>query len=293
MLPMLMMYRSYIMEKTTQEPNPRVQSLWIGPELSLMERLTIESYLQNGSAFHLYTYGPVDNIPQGTTIKDGEEIIPLSAIHCPLEELPKALFSDFFRWELLFQKGGLWADMDNVCLKPIGSLPETFVSLEKAEGKIHSCIGFMGFPPRHKVARLMRRRARHPFRLSNYQGLSRKRECLRIAFTELFVHRRRLSPTSPGIARLGWGVIAGPTALTRVLNQKGLNSLRFDLASYVNCDNFPQLYSPSESIKKEVLHGGYFSVHMFNSILKRSGIDKNAPLEGSFYAFLLKKYGLI
>ena len=36
-----------------------IQGLWIGSELSMMEQLSIASFLKNGHDYHLYVYGDV------------------------------------------------------------------------------------------------------------------------------------------------------------------------------------------------------------------------------------------
>ena len=56
-----------------------IQSLWIGEALSKMEQLSIKSFRDFGHEYHLYTYGTVKNIPEGTVVKDGNEIVPASA----------------------------------------------------------------------------------------------------------------------------------------------------------------------------------------------------------------------
>jgi len=38
------------------ESNKIIQALWIGGELSLMEQLTINSFIKHGHTFHLYCY---------------------------------------------------------------------------------------------------------------------------------------------------------------------------------------------------------------------------------------------
>ena len=45
-----------------------IQSLWIGDRLSVMERLCIQSFLDQGHQFHLYLYAPCDRVPAGATI---------------------------------------------------------------------------------------------------------------------------------------------------------------------------------------------------------------------------------
>ncbi|HKG24499.1 MAG TPA: hypothetical protein VKB09_02575 [Thermomicrobiales bacterium] len=48
--------------------NRIVQWLWVGSELSMMEQLSISSFLLNGHEYHLYVYGETRNVPLGTVI---------------------------------------------------------------------------------------------------------------------------------------------------------------------------------------------------------------------------------
>jgi len=58
------------------DPNNHIyQSLWIGNELSNMEKLSIKSFIDSGHVYHLYTYGEVKGIPDGTIVKDGNDIL--------------------------------------------------------------------------------------------------------------------------------------------------------------------------------------------------------------------------
>src|SRR5262245_2642869 len=97
-----------------------VKSLWIGRRLSTMEQLCIESFLQNGYDFDLYTYGDVKNVPDGTTLLDANEILPEKWVtHFRYDKRPSiSPFSNVFRYKLLHDKGGIWVDMDVVCLRP-------------------------------------------------------------------------------------------------------------------------------------------------------------------------------
>ncbi|HXM36053.1 MAG TPA: glycosyltransferase [Pyrinomonadaceae bacterium] len=97
--------------------NDIIQGLWIGPELSVMEELSIASFLENGHEYHLYAYGAVKNLPAGTVIKDANEILPSSRIFKYKQKPSYAGFANFFRYKLLFERGGWWADTDMICLK--------------------------------------------------------------------------------------------------------------------------------------------------------------------------------
>lgn len=81
--------------------NEIIQGLWIGPELSVMEQLSVSSFLLNGHEYHLYVYDEPKNIPVGTVIKDANEILPSSRIFQYKHYPTYAGFANFFRYKLL------------------------------------------------------------------------------------------------------------------------------------------------------------------------------------------------
>ena len=93
-----------------------IQSLWIGTSLSKVEQLSIKSFIDNGHEYHLYVYNPVENIPEGTIIKDANEILPESEIFT-YKSGSYSAFANYFRFTLLYLKGGYWVDTDLVCIK--------------------------------------------------------------------------------------------------------------------------------------------------------------------------------
>ncbi len=99
-----------------------IQSVWVGSHLSVMERMCIQSYLQNGHQFHLYVYDKVEGIPTGTTVLDANSIITKDRIFTyegrGFGRGSLAGFADLFRYALLLSKGNWWVDMDSICLKP-------------------------------------------------------------------------------------------------------------------------------------------------------------------------------
>lgn len=97
---------------------PIIQSLWIGGALSVMEQLCISSFLKNGHEFHLYTYGDITGVPDGTTVRDGREILGEDRIFTYKNNGSYSGFSNIFRYKLLSDKGSYWVDMDVICLRP-------------------------------------------------------------------------------------------------------------------------------------------------------------------------------
>jgi len=105
--------------------NLNIHGLWIGKELSPMEILTIESFLQNGHKFNLWTYEEVINVPDGAEVRNAVEIVPEKMVFSYKHRNKfghgkgsYAGFSDIFRYKLLYEHGGIWVDMDITCLKP-------------------------------------------------------------------------------------------------------------------------------------------------------------------------------
>ena len=99
-------------------PNDIVQGLWIGQRLSVMEQLSIRSFLAHGHRYHLYTYDKVEGVPRGAVLRDAREILPRDRIFRYTEFDTYAGFANFFRYKLLWERGGWWSDSDVVCLRP-------------------------------------------------------------------------------------------------------------------------------------------------------------------------------
>jgi hypothetical protein len=104
-----------------------VNGLWIGSRLSKLELLTIQSFLHHGHRFRLWVYNPLETpLPEGVLLADANEIIPKEQVFSYRNKNSYghgkgsyAGFSDLFRYKLLYEKGGWWADMDITCLRPL------------------------------------------------------------------------------------------------------------------------------------------------------------------------------
>jgi hypothetical protein len=98
-----------------------VQSLWIGEQLGSLEQLSIRSFLAQGIRYHLYTYGPIADVPAGTDLCDAAAILPPREIFSYQQGFGRGSFSAFsnlFRYQLLHDRGGWWVDTDVVCVRP-------------------------------------------------------------------------------------------------------------------------------------------------------------------------------
>lgn len=93
-----------------------VNSLWISSSMGQLQQLCLNSFIQKECTFNLYTYGEVQNVPEGVVIKNANEIIESSYIFKDNKD-SYATFSDWFRIKLLYEIGGWWVDCDVFCMK--------------------------------------------------------------------------------------------------------------------------------------------------------------------------------
>lgn len=240
--------------------NKIVQGLWIGDKLSLMEQLSIQSFLKNQHDYHLYVYNDVKNIPIGTTLMDGNEILPEKSIFTYQQGHGKgsyAGFSNFFRYMLLLQKGGWWVDTDVICLKPFDFTNQYIFGSEYVAPERKKIIssGIIKAPPKSEFA------------LYCWENCQKH-----------------------DIKQLRWGV-TGPALVAEAVE-------KFQLNNYVKKPEvFSPLYYldvveliDAEKNLDEILKNSY-GIHMWNEMWRRYQIDKDKKYhQDCFYEKLKSKY---
>lgn len=105
-----------------------IHTLWIGDTLSALERLTLRSFVAQGYEVRLWVYNRLDTFeqeaPLGVKVCDANSV--LDGRHIFRYNYPNqfghgkgslAGFSDLFRYKVLYEYGGWWADMDMTCLR--------------------------------------------------------------------------------------------------------------------------------------------------------------------------------
>jgi hypothetical protein len=130
----------------TTESNRIIQGLWIGEELSAMEQLSLASFLAHGHEYHLYTYERVRSVPAGVVMREAEEILPQSRAFMYSQHRTWSGFANFFRYKLLLERGGWWADTDLVCLRPFDFGDDFVFSSEFSVGRQMVNIGAIKTP---------------------------------------------------------------------------------------------------------------------------------------------------
>jgi Alpha 1,4-glycosyltransferase conserved region/Glycosyltransferase sugar-binding region containing DXD motif len=242
-----------------------INSLWIGRPLSLIEQLSITSFLRNGCEYHLYCYENIKNVPDGVIIRNATEILPASEIFYYSSREGRgsvAAFANLFRYKLLLERGGWWVDADVVCLRPFNfEEPIVFAGERGAAGnQITNAI--IKLPRGHDVAQQCYETARREDR-----------------------------------AKLVWGK-TGPLLLNRIVSENSLQDFVKppDVFCPLNYWEWESLLSENSILSRQLTSGQSYTVHLWHEMWRRGGIGFD-PVTGEFRKTwlsvrLLEKLGL-
>ena len=98
----------------------KTHSVWIGPKLGLMEKLTLSLLVKYGNSPTLWTNGKLEGAPDGVDVMHLPKNIlsPIGFAGNPHPYIPRggigsfAHWSDYFAFETLHKHGGTWVQMD-------------------------------------------------------------------------------------------------------------------------------------------------------------------------------------
>jgi hypothetical protein len=150
---------------------PAIQMFWHGSPLSRIERLSMISFLSNGHDVHLYIYDEPRGVPAGVQLKDAADILPRSDLFFHRRNQSVAHFSDWFRYRLLFERGGLWSDTDMVCLEPF-DYPSPIVFAWQDDHYLNNAV--LGLPAGDPMAEWLARSCERPNQMLPYDNLRRR-----------------------------------------------------------------------------------------------------------------------
>lgn len=220
-----------------------------------MERLSVASFLANGHEYHLYVYDDVRRVPEGAVVRDANEILPASSVFRYKHSKSYAGFSNFFRYKLLLEKGGWWADADIVCLRPFSFRTRHVFSSEMSrEGTQIATSGVIKAPPS----------------------------------SEAMSHAWRTC-RSKDPAQLVWGE-TGPRLVGEAIRLFSLE--KYLKPPHVFCPlgylEWAQVLEPRARLK---FGRGTYALHLWNEMWRREGADKNARYHPDcLYERLKRKY---
>lgn len=236
-----------------------IQSLWIGEQLTVMEKLSISSFLKNGHTFNLYVYNEVKGIPEGVTIKDANKIIPAQKIFKYKNYNSYAGFANLFRYKLLFEKGGYWVDTDVICLKKFNHDIDYVFAAERTKKtlfrrKLEVCNCIIKVPKESKI--------------------------MKYCFDEA---------SKENVDDLKWGQ-TGPLLLTKAIKKLKMKSFVKNPEVFCPIDWWDWRQIILEKSNTRTFNDSD-SIHLWNEMWRRDKIDKSANFpKSSLYETLKKKY---
>jgi hypothetical protein len=105
-----------------------VHMLWVSGELSRLARLSLASFLAHGYRVTLWSYQPEHHAGEVVDVRDAAELLPAEV--ADMQNM--AYLTSLFRYRVLAERSGVWADMDLVALAKPDALPDgPFVASEK------------------------------------------------------------------------------------------------------------------------------------------------------------------
>jgi hypothetical protein len=246
------------------EQLPTIQMFWFGAPLSRIEKLSLASFVAHGHPVNLFVYEDVGAVPRGVQLRDAAKVLPREWLFRHRRTGSVGLFADWFRYRLLYERGGIWADSDVVCLAPF-DYGQTVLFAWETEHYVNNAV--LGLPPQHELAAWMAENCEHPNRALPYDDWSMRLRKWKRRYLE--GDRRD---------RVRWGE-NGPKGLTLAARHFGL--LDGALPSWhfypVPAERWRELFEappPAAPLN----FGPSRAVHLWNSMMPTHGFDKN----GSF-----------
>ena len=232
------------------------QSLWFGSTISPYEGMCFRSFVDHGHSFHLYSYTPNLDAPDGVCLKDAEAILSKDEYFTYKKGRgagSHSAFSNLFRYKLLLERGGWWVDTDVVCLSD--NIPEydEFFALE-SDDFVNGAILF--FRPNDPLMR----------------------ECMHVAQSVR--------------DQAAWGEI-GPRLITRMLKESArFRDAKGSEACYpVHHREALDVLRPEMALSLERRIQGSDFLHLWNEMFRRAGVAKTMlPPKGSLLRSVADRY---
>lgn len=119
----------------------RINFLWVEGPLGYIERLALQSAMDVGHKVVLWSYRPstLGQVPKGVLVRDAADVMPRGRLITYADTGAVALGANFWRYELLAQGLGVWADLDLLFVKPL-DLTSGYILGWEHEGWINNAI---------------------------------------------------------------------------------------------------------------------------------------------------------
>lgn len=254
---------------------------WHGPPLSRIERLSMASFVANGHPVELHAYENLSDVPVGVRVRDADAVLPRVELFTHRRTGSLGPFADWFRYRLLHTRGGIWADTDVVCLRPLDYADPVVFGWEDAQ---YLNTAVLGLPPGHELAAWMADACGNPNRWHPYDTWRRR---LHKLVRRYFLGDRRNN--------IRWGEY-GPKGVTFAAGHFGLLNNAKPVAEFypVSCDHWRTVFERPTAVQNStaVLQSRSRTVHLWHAMMHgEPKFDKNAKFpEDSLFELLCSRY---
>lgn len=247
----------------------RLNTLWIGPSLSRVERACLRSALRQGHPVTLHCYDVPAGVPDGVDLADAAPLVPATRI-VRHRTGSVSLFSNLFRYILQRQGLGTWIDTDLYFVAPVDGTRPNLFGRQSADELNGAVLRLPADSPLLPPLIALFDEADVPFWLSKAQHAA--------AAQRLREHGRT------GLALMPWGS-TGPIALTALARRFGLEAaaLPAEIFYPVPWREAGWILDPARKLD-DMVRPGTVAVHLWNELI-RNFKDAPAP-PGSFLARL-------
>ena len=264
-----------------------IHFFWIGTKVTPVEVLAFQSCISNNMQPVLWVYEKVENVPDFVIIKKADSLLKKERVEHYLHQLklPIPNISDIFRYELLYNIGGIYSDTDIVFIDTLEKIKESEYFCSTFEYQYNECANgcLMKLEKGSSISKYLLEEVR--LRLNNFE-----------------------KDTSKGLHYCD----LGPFIVQKCANETTIKILTYDVINpiswrftdkviaYEKADykfklkNFIRKYLPTGNEKR-----GYWvtentlAVHLCHEMWKQKGIDKYKPLNPScLYEQLRKRYNI-
>ncbi|MDB5618709.1 MAG: uncharacterized protein JWQ24_2947 [Tardiphaga sp.] len=259
---------------------PDVVSFWDGP-LDALRLLCLRSQVKAGHRVTLYSFAPLDGLPDGVTNADAEAVLPRAFAERLRPSGPSGewrgwttlQFSDFFRMRLMAKGAGLWLDADVLLLKSIEIDPaKPYFAWEK-QRQLGNSVLYL--PPDDPIVKafdaLMRQDGLTPDWLA-------WRHRMTFAWKKMRGRVERVSDIRVAIF--------GPASLTALSRRFGYAKHALPRKSYYAVHAEPALFFEPSDFSALLADPDILGFH-----ISPKGRGKEQPLPGSFYAWATQRIG--
>ena len=256
----------------------RLNSLWVGRDLTYVERLCLTSAVSVGHEFVLWSYDPdaLTDVPAGIEVRDAAEVMARDQLVSYRDTGSVALGANLWRIQLLAKGFGCWVDMDFIFIKPI-DLSEPYIFGWEHEGWINNAI-ILAPPDSQLIHDLVE--TPKPNKCPPWFGPRRS----------MMYYWRRMREGHIGIEDMPWGTYSSGM-LTHCVKRNGLESFAKSPEELypVRWKDAAMLYGPAEAVRA-LITDATRGIHMWHSRL--GDLVRNPPPPGSYIEEVCRQFGV-